>query len=179
MKESNLCTEIVRSINRLRNSFAYKIPDISGMQRATSEFNPPRCFDILAVHGGVTYALEAKLIKSPTTLHSNRFTEFEARSLDAVERAGGYAYVAACYFFTPTDKQEIDYDIRGVVNELYFIPYYAMENAWREGKYTYEWIRDSGYVKFSKSKDLWDIDFSVLGYDSCKTWKKSFKTGKI
>jgi penicillin-binding protein-related factor A (putative recombinase) len=94
MKEKQLCTEIVRSINLIPQSWAYKIPDSSPRHIETESFRPARAFDITACIKGRYYAIEVKMIKGTGGLSKDRFTEFEIRSLVGVVKGGGSAVVA-------------------------------------------------------------------------------------
>lgn len=178
MKESQLCTEIIKSVNIVPNSYAWKIPDVSGKDRATQQFAPARGFDLLIVHRGYSVAVEVKLIKAPTTVPPRRFTEFEMRSLDAIEKAGGRAWVMVGFVFAPTDVQIQKYDLPKRVRELYVTPFHHLEYLWEVGEYSYPWIReDARCVKVEFQKGAWNFNFPGMFINlttSIKQWDEPF-----
>ena len=121
MKESQLCTEIVKSL-RGAGAWAYKIPDASPMLRTVERFIPARAFDIIATHQGLAVAIEVKLLKTLGGLSPEKITSFEMDSLMGVEVAGGAGVLAVGYVCDPSDAQrKKDGCIGSRVRELYFL----------------------------------------------------------
>jgi len=182
MKESQLCTEIVRSVNETPFSYAWKIPDVSGRDRQTHTFSPARGFDLVIVHKGNTALVEAKLIKAPTTVPPRKFTEYEHRSLDAIERANGIALIALGCVFEPTPIQRAKYELPAKVKELYLFPYYHLEELWESGEFSYPWIMEDKMCHkccWSKGRWLMDMDAMFSKFpQSNKNWTLPFKPGR-
>lgn len=125
--EKSLTTEIVFSINRQSDCWAWKIPDVSGKARNEQVFIPARAFDVAACIAGKSVAIEVKLLRGPYSMTEKKFTNFELRSLDAVDRAGGKSAVAVMYMFEPTEGQVEKYGFGDYVSEMYVIAYRDLE----------------------------------------------------
>lgn len=116
VKEAQICSEIVNSINAMPEGWVWKIPDASPRNRTSQRYLPARAFDIVACVSGKFVAIEVKLVKGTVGLSSDRLTGFEAESLTAVDDAYGLPLIACAYFSPPGSRA-------GHLRELWLIPW--------------------------------------------------------
>lgn len=157
MNEQQITTEIIKSINQLPNSWAWKCPDPG--RRDLQRFIPARAFDVIVCKDGKFTAIEVKWINGPRSFNKSRMTEFEDRSLMAVEKAGGCAYLLLGYWFRTTEFQRDKYDLPSLVKRIYYRRYHRVSRLFREYDnlipYT---VITSGFHRLDYKKG-WDMSF--------------------
>lgn len=169
MTESDTNREIIHSICDIPRSWAWKIPDTSPMNRMTQRYVPARAFDISACIHGQFYAIEGKLVKSLGGLSANGITEFEKRSLAAVERAGGAALLAIAYHVQKATPQQMrKHELSSPkVRQLFLLPWTKwaeLEAALPEGAGTVARpdIVAAGVSVEWLGKGRWDIERALF-----------------
>jgi len=177
VKESQVCTELVRSLNDVPNTFCYKIPDVG--RRSTHRFIPARVYDLIVCHESKMVAIEIKHIKGPLSVNKSRITEFEDRSLMAVENAGGASFLLLCYWFYPTERQREKWDLPRKVKRIYYQRYYKLKKLFdKYGRIPYSLIRRFPHVDYDRG---WAAPYLDQLYDSNQEWtpfKIRIKNGK-
>jgi len=168
MNERGLCSELVKSINQVENTYCWKVPDVG--RRTGQLFIPARAFDITLCYKGKYVAIEVKCLKSPSSFNGSRITEFEDRSLLAVEKAGGAAFLFIGFWFRPTVKHQEKYGLPSKVKIIYYKRYYEIDRLLVEGgnSLSYQEIISWPQLTFRR---VWSVEFMNDLEPSRLKWK--------
>jgi len=166
MNEKNICTELVRSINNTEGLFCYKIPDPG--RRSTQQFIPARAFDILVCREGKFIAIEVKFQRGPNGISEARITEFEHRSLLAVEGAGGASYLLIAYYFYPTERQQERWNLPTKVKRIYYQRYHSFARLLEKGTVSFKTISRFPHIDYDRG---WDLSFLKYASRSDVPWQ--------
>ena len=160
-KEKDLCTEIIRSLQK-EGLWALKIPDtpVSYQQQDgnRTRFNLPRQVDIVVCAGGVFVAIEVKLKRNGGAVRKSDIRDVQRAALTAIGAAGGYPYLAVGWRFKAGPKQRERFGAKRV-RELYMVPWAAfcrLAGA-TDGSVTREQLREDGWGVEWHGGALWDM----------------------
>lgn len=169
MNEKGLCSELVKSLNQVEYAYCWKIPDVG--RRTGQLFIPARSFDITLCYKGQYLAIEVKCIKSPSSFNASRITEFEDRSLLAVEKAGGAAFLFIGYWFKPTEKQQEKYNLPARVKIIYYKRYFEIDRLLVENNNVLPYQEIISWPSLTFKKGAWSTDFLRDTVPSHLKWK--------